>query len=338
MTTQVTKSVIVNVPVSRAYNQWTQFEDFPQFMGGVQKVTQLSDNRLEWVAQIFGVKRQWEAKILEQQPDQKVAWAATSGATNAGSVSFEDLGGDQCRVTLFLEYEPEGLVEKAGDALNIVERQAESDLEKFKSFIESEGYASGAWRGTVEAEGHVGTPGVEHAAESRGDSGKAGVSGKAVATGVGVAAAAAAAAVVGSKSGSDDKDTGDDVELTTPVVVGDTDLTTTPVTGTSDVTAPDRFSTTDVGATSATAGSAGAGSYTGTAAGVGSGAGLGGSSDLGADLGADRGADGGVGLSTDSGADRGEDMPLLADTDDDLSDLRTDEPMTGEEGEGRAPQ
>ncbi|HVD24180.1 MAG TPA: SRPBCC family protein, partial [Lapillicoccus sp.] len=160
MTTQVTKSVIVNVPVSRAYNQWTQFEDFPQFMGGVQKVTQLSNDRLEWVAQIFGVKRQWEAKVLEQQPDEKVAWAATSGATNAGAVSFEDLGGDQCRVTLFLEYEPEGLVEKAGDALNIVERQAESDLEKFKSFIESEGYASGAWRGTVEAEGHVGTPGV----------------------------------------------------------------------------------------------------------------------------------------------------------------------------------
>ena len=104
MTTQVTKSVIVNVPVSRAYNQWTQFEDFPQFMGGVQKVTQLSNDRLEWVAQIFGVKRQWEAKVLEQQPDEKVAWAATSGATNAGAVSFEDLGGDQCRVTLFLEY------------------------------------------------------------------------------------------------------------------------------------------------------------------------------------------------------------------------------------------
>ena len=78
MTTQVSKSVIVNVPVSRAYNQWTQFEEFPQFMGGVQKVRQLSDDRLEWVAQIFGVKRQWEAKILEQRPDQKVAWAATS--------------------------------------------------------------------------------------------------------------------------------------------------------------------------------------------------------------------------------------------------------------------
>jgi ribosome-associated toxin RatA of RatAB toxin-antitoxin module len=324
MTTQVTKSVIVNVPVSRAYNQWTQFEDFPRFMGGVQKVTQLGDDRLEWVAQIFGVKRQWEAKILEQQPDQKVAWAATSGATNAGAVSFEDLGGDQCRVTLFLEYEPEGLVEKAGDALNIVERQAESDLEKFKTFIESEGYASGAWRGTVEAEGHVGTPGVEHAAESRGDSGKAGISGKAVATGVGVAAAAAAAAVVGSKSGSDDEDTGGDVEVTTPVV----GRTTTSVTESSDVTSPHRFSTTDVGATSAAAGT---GAYSGFDTGVGTGAGLG------ADLNADRGAGGGVGFSADSGADRGEDMPLLAD-DDDPGDIRSDETMTGEDGEGRAPQ
>jgi ribosome-associated toxin RatA of RatAB toxin-antitoxin module len=324
MTTQVTKSVIVNVPVSRAYNQWTQFEDFPQFMGGVQKVTQLGDDRLEWVAQIFGVKRQWEAKILEQQPDQKVAWAATSGATNAGAVSFEDLGGDQCRVTLFLEYEPEGLVEKAGDALNIVERQAESDLEKFKTFIESEGYASGAWRGTVEAEGHVGTPGVEHAAESRGDSGKAGISGKAVATGVGVAAAAAAAAVVGSKSGSDDEDTGGDVEVTTPVV----GRTTTSVTESSDVTSPDRFSTTDVGATSAAGGT---GAYSGSDPGVGTGAGLG------AGLDADRGAGGGVGFSADSGADRGEDMPLLAD-DDDPGDIRSDETMTGEDGEGRAPQ
>ncbi|HEY6742417.1 MAG TPA: SRPBCC family protein [Lapillicoccus sp.] len=321
MTTQVTKSVIVNVPVSRAYNQWTQFEDFPQFMGGVQKVTQLSNDRLEWVAQIFGVKRQWEAKVLEQQPDKKVAWAATSGATNAGAVSFEDLGGDQCRVTLFLEYEPEGLVEKAGDALNIVERQAESDLEKFKSFIESEGYASGAWRGTVEAEGHVGTPGVQHAAESQGDSGKAGISGKAVAAGVGVAAAAAAAAVVGSKSGSDDKDTEEAVELTSPAVGRDSDVTVTSVTGTSDVTSPARFGTTEVGGASAAAGT---GAYTG--------------SDMGSDIGVGTGAGVGAGLGADVAADRGADFPLLADEDDDLGEVGSEETMTGEEGGGRAPQ
>ena len=206
MTTKVEKSILVNVPVSRAYNQWTQFEDFPQFMGGVKKVTQLSDDRLEWVAEIAGVRRQWTAKILEQVPDQKVAWAATEGATNAGAVTFEDLGGGQTSVHLSLEYEPEGLLEKVGDKLNVVENQAEADLDRFKAFIESEGYASGAWRGSVNEGSQVGTPGVEDAAASRGDSGKAGVSGAAVATGVGVAAAVAGgvAAAAAAKKSSDD--------------------------------------------------------------------------------------------------------------------------------------
>ena len=208
MTTQVSRSVMVNVPVSRAYNQWTQFEEFPRFMGGVQSVTQLDDDRLDWVAEIAGVRRQWQAKILEQVPDRKVAWAATEGATNAGSVTFEDLGGDQTSVSLFLEYEPEGIVEKAGDAVHLIERQAQADLDRFKEFIESEQYATGAWRGSVGSDGHVGTPGVEAAADSRGDDGKAGVSGKVVAAGVGVAAAAAAAAVVGTKSRSDDNEDG----------------------------------------------------------------------------------------------------------------------------------
>ena len=144
MTTKVDKSIEVNLPVRTVYNQWTQFEDFPQFMGGITSVTQLGDDRLQWVAEIAGVKRQWEAKILEQVPDQKVAWAATEGATNAGSVRFEDLGGGQTRVHLSLDYEPEGVVEKIGDKLNIVEKQAEGDLERFKTFIEAEGYASGA--------------------------------------------------------------------------------------------------------------------------------------------------------------------------------------------------
>ena len=207
MSTRVEKTVLVNVPVSRAYNQWTQFEDFPQFMGGVQSVSQLSDDRLEWVAEIAGVRRQWQARILEQVPDRKVAWAATEGATNAGAVTFEDLGGDQTSVTLTLEYEPEGVVEKVGDKLNVVENQAERDLERFKEFIESEGYATGAWRGSVGSSVGVGTPGVEDAATSRGDSGKAGVSPKVVAAGVGVAAAAAAAAVAagGSSTTSEER-------------------------------------------------------------------------------------------------------------------------------------
>ncbi|APX02476.1 SRPBCC family protein [Arthrobacter sp. QXT-31] len=232
MSTRVEKRILVNVPVSTAYNQWTQFEDFPHFMGGVKKVTQLSDDRLEWVAEIAGVKRKWEARILEQKPDQKVAWAATEGATNAGSVEFEDVGGGQTSIKLFIDYEPEGLVEKIGDKLHVVEHQAEADLKRFKEFIEDEGYASGAWRGSVNEGGSVGTPGVEHAAGSLGDSGKAGISGKAAAA-AGVAAAAGAA--VAAAAGSKDKDA-DTVyvvdETVTPVVPEYTETTVADTTGT----------------------------------------------------------------------------------------------------------
>src|SRR5919112_190124 len=111
MTTKVEKSIMVNVPVSVAYNQWTQFEEFPHFMGGVKKIEQLSEDRLHWVAEIAGVRREWEAQILEQVPDQKVSWAATSGATNAGAVKFESAGPNSTLVYLTLEYEPEGIVE-----------------------------------------------------------------------------------------------------------------------------------------------------------------------------------------------------------------------------------
>ncbi|NMR32118.1 SRPBCC family protein [Crystallibacter degradans] len=212
MSTKVEKQVMVNVPVSTVYNQWTQFEEFPHFMGGVKSVKQLGDNRLEWVAEIGGVRRQWEARIVEQVPDQKIAWAATEGATNAGAVTFEDVGGGQTSVRMTLEYEPEGILEKVGDKLNVVEKQAEADLQKFKEFIEAEGYATGAWRGSINEGAATGTPGVEDAAASRGDSGKAGVSGKVAAAGVGVAAAAAAG-VAAAKKDRDDKDT-----TVTPVV------------------------------------------------------------------------------------------------------------------------
>ncbi len=216
MTTNVEKTIMVDAPVSAVYNQWTQFEDFPQFMGGITSVTQLGDDRMQWVAEIAGVKRQWEARVLEQVPDQKVAWAATEGATNAGAVTFTDLGGGQTSVHLTLEYEPEGLVENIGDKLGVVENRAESDLDRFKAFIESEDYATGAWRGSINA-GAGSSPGVEHAAASQGDSGKAGVSKTAVAAGLGVAAAAAAAvaATVGGSKSSDDAD--EAVEGTAPV-------------------------------------------------------------------------------------------------------------------------
>jgi hypothetical protein len=206
MATKVEKSIQVDVPVGTAYNQWTQFEDFPHFMGGVKEVRQLDDRRLHWVAEIAGVRREWEASILEQVPDQKIAWAATAGATNAGAVRFQPAGPGSTTVYLSLEYEPEGVVEQVGDKLGIVERQVTSDLERFKRLIEDQGYASGAWRGAVNEGVGVGTPGVENAAASQGDSGKAGVSATAVAAGVAAAAAGAAAVAAAVKSsGSSDE-------------------------------------------------------------------------------------------------------------------------------------
>jgi carbon monoxide dehydrogenase subunit G len=224
MTTKVEKSITVDVPVSTAYNQWTQFEEFPRFMGGVQSVEQLGDTRLHWVAEIGGVKREWNADILEQRVDEKVAWAATEGATNAGAVYFTPTGATQTLVRLELEYEPEGLLEKVGDALSFIERQATSDLEKFKKFIESKGVESGAWRGEVPGAA-VGTPGVEDAT-SHGDSGKAGISGKAAAAGVAAAAAGVAAAVAAAKSGDD---TDSEVTVTEAVVPADAPVAVPPV-------------------------------------------------------------------------------------------------------------
>lgn len=149
MTTTVEKTVVVQVPVATAYNQWTQFEDFPRFMDAVTSVRQLTDKRLEWVAEIGGVRRRWEADVVEQVPDRKVAWTATEGARNSGVVTFEAVSSDSTEVHLVLEYEPKDWVERVGDTLNVVENRAEKDLERFKEFIESEGHETGAWRGTL---------------------------------------------------------------------------------------------------------------------------------------------------------------------------------------------
>src|SRR5919199_3168720 len=200
--TQVEKSVEVAVPIETAYGQWTQFEEFPQFMSGVQQVEQLDDRTMRWVAEIAGVRRQWIATVLEQVPNRKVAWAATEGATNAGAVTFQTVGGGRTLVTLSLDYEPEGVVEKVGDALNIVERQATGDLERFKEFIEARGTETGAWRGEITGEPDVGTPDADDAATSRGDSGKAGVSKTALAAGAVLVGAGAAAGAAGSSSSS----------------------------------------------------------------------------------------------------------------------------------------
>src|SRR5215217_6132174 len=227
MATKVEKSIVVDVPERVAYDQWTQFEEFPQFMGGVSEVKQLDDTRLHWVAEIGGVKREWNAEILEQIPDRKVAWAATSGATNAGAVFFEPAGAGKTTVRLELEYEPEGLIEKAGDAIGIVGRRAEADLEKFKEFIEAKGAPTGAWRGDVQKE-PVATPGVEAAESSRGDSGKAGISGKAA----GVAGAAAAAAgAAAAKALKDRKQPESEVPVEETVVVEEEVVVPPPTTG-----------------------------------------------------------------------------------------------------------
>ncbi|GAB3364330.1 SRPBCC family protein [Modestobacter lapidis] len=225
MSTKVERSIEVDVPVRTAYDQWTQFEDFPYFMGGVQEVRQHGDQRLHWVAEIGGVRREWDAAVLEQVPDQKIAWAATSGATNAGAVRFEPIGAGSTLVQLTLEYEPEGVVEQVGDKLGIVERQVTSDLKRFKALVEDQGYASGAWRGSVTPGMAVGTPGVEDAGTSRGDSGKAGVSGKVVAAGAAAAVAGVAAAVASKKSGEQEEE----VVVETAVVPPPTAVTDTVV-------------------------------------------------------------------------------------------------------------
>jgi len=146
----VEKHIDVNVPVKVAYNQWTQFEDFPKFMEGVESIKQLDDKRLHWVATIAGKKEEWDAEITEQTPDQRIAWTNTTGAKNAGVVTFHHLSDETTRVMLQLDYDPEGVVENVGSALGFVGRRVEGDLERFKEFIESRGKETGAWRGEIE--------------------------------------------------------------------------------------------------------------------------------------------------------------------------------------------
>jgi uncharacterized membrane protein len=147
----VVESIDVEVPVSTAYNQWTQFEEFPRFMEGVKSVTQIDDTHLHWVAEIAGKDKEWDAEITEQHPDERVAWRATSGAENAGVVTFHRLNDQETRVTLQLDVEPDGPLESVGTALGFLQRRVKGDLERFKEFIESRGRETGAWRGEVEA-------------------------------------------------------------------------------------------------------------------------------------------------------------------------------------------
>jgi uncharacterized membrane protein len=145
----IEKSIEINVPVKIAYNQWTQFEEFPKFMEGVKEVRQTDDTHLHWKADIAGKEKEWDAEIMEQIPDERIAWRARNGAMNAGVVTFHRLSDSKSKVMLQLEYDPEGVVENVGDAVGVVSQRVLGDLERFKRYIESRGQESGAWRGTV---------------------------------------------------------------------------------------------------------------------------------------------------------------------------------------------
>ncbi|HXK33320.1 MAG TPA: SRPBCC family protein [Dehalococcoidia bacterium] len=154
----VEKSIDVEVPVRTAYNQWTQFEEFPRFMEGVAEVRQVTDDRLHWKAEIGGKQEEWDARITEQTPDQRIAWTSEDGALNAGVVTFHKLEPNRTRVMLQMEYRPEGLVETVGDKLGFVSRRVEGDLKRFKEFIEERGSETGAWRGEIDQDATGGAP------------------------------------------------------------------------------------------------------------------------------------------------------------------------------------
>lgn len=151
-TPRVIESTIeVDVPVSTAYNQWTQFEEFPRFMAGVEEVRQLDDTRLRWVASVGGRRAEWDAKILEQHPDRQISWISEDGKKNRGTVSFEPLGESRTLVRLSLGYQVDGFVEAVGAAAGLERRRINGDLVRFKELIESRGAETGAWRNDISA-------------------------------------------------------------------------------------------------------------------------------------------------------------------------------------------
>jgi uncharacterized membrane protein len=144
------ESIEVKVPVRTAYNQWTQFEEFPRFMEGVREVRQLTDTELQWIAEIAGQRREWKAEITEQRPDKRIAWTSTEGVKNGGVVTFHRLDDSQTKVMFQMEFEPDDTLEKAGDVTGVLKSRVKGDLVRFKEFIESRGQETGAWRGEVD--------------------------------------------------------------------------------------------------------------------------------------------------------------------------------------------
>src|SRR5688572_5028930 len=148
----IEKSIEVDVPIRAAYNQWTQFEEFPRFMEGVKAVQQIDDKRLHWRAEIAGKDVEWDAVITEQMIERHIGWRSTSGAHNAGTVNFVPLGPNRTAITVRMEYEPVGVTEKVGDWLGAFSGRVEGDLRRFKEFIEARGVETGGWRGEIHAE------------------------------------------------------------------------------------------------------------------------------------------------------------------------------------------
>lgn len=146
---EIIETVEVAVPVRTAYNQWTQFEDFPRFMSGVEQITQVSDTMTRWKITIGGVEREFDAEITEQRPDQRIAWHSVGGPDHAGAVTFHRIADNLTRVTLQLDTVPEGVVETLGDMLGLVKHRAKGDMERFKEFIEARGVETGAYRDDV---------------------------------------------------------------------------------------------------------------------------------------------------------------------------------------------
>lgn len=153
----VEETIEVDVPLSTAYNQWTQFEEFPRFMSSVQEVRQLDDTHLHWKATVAGKVKEWDAEITHQIPDRRIAWQSISGVPNAGDVSFERISESRTRIRLKMQYTPEDMLEEAGDAVGAVKMQARQNLSRFKELLENRGKETGAWRGTVGASGTAGS-------------------------------------------------------------------------------------------------------------------------------------------------------------------------------------
>jgi uncharacterized membrane protein len=145
----IEESIELNVPVSTAYNQWTQFEEFPRFMASVQEVKQVDNTHLHWRAKVAGKPKEWDAEITEQIPDARIAWRSTSGVHNEGVVTFHKLGDNRTKVMLQMDYDPQTIGEKVADALGGVKLAAKSNLKRFKQLVEGRGVETGAWRGSV---------------------------------------------------------------------------------------------------------------------------------------------------------------------------------------------